>query len=144
MNEKIYRGAVVIFEKEIEHEARYLVIQNTISGTITFPSWAEELSDASLEAVAHREISEEIGEWYRYILKQTWIKYRFIFWRHKPERMWSPGEYEIFKADGDQMPEVIPPTKDTKNAKWLTREKVLEVLSFDDLKEVFKQAIWAK
>ncbi len=141
MNSVTHLWAVVIFKKLIRDKEHYLVVENTKSGNITFPSWAKEPEDVSVLATGYREITEELGEGLEYELHDSWNSYEFEFWKNKPERYGDKWKYSILTGDGEKIPEEIPPTKDVKRAKWLTAEKVVQVLSFPDLVEVFQKTI---
>jgi 8-oxo-dGTP pyrophosphatase MutT (NUDIX family) len=140
--EKVYRGAIAIFYKKIEGEPRFLVVQNTETGNISFVSGAEEDVDSgSLKASAQREIEEELGlKSVEYKLIPTETRHEFIFGEKKKERAGHKGSYHVFLSDLSGLNEEVGHTGELKSVKWMTEEEVLNTLTFDDLKEVFKDA----
>ena len=64
----------------------------------------------------------------------------WVFGSKKSDREGAKGSYEVFLADASSIGE-INPTTELKGMKWMTKEEVLQSLSFPDLKEVFQKAI---
>ncbi|MFA4818745.1 MAG: NUDIX domain-containing protein [Patescibacteria group bacterium] len=134
---KIYEGAVVIFYQIKNGQPLFLVVQNTKTGNTAFVAGAKEDYDNSLLATAQREIKEELGfDKNQYQLISTEIKYEFIFGPQKKERAGATGHYQVFLGKFYN-PLEISYTPELKTVKWLTSDQTLEVLTFQDLKEVF-------
>jgi len=139
--EKIYRGAIALFCKKTDQEPLFLVVENTKTGNVSFVGGAKEDFDQSLEECAQREIEEELGlEPGQYKLKSTGVKQEFVFGPQKVDRAGCKGEYHIFLAKMSAEDE-IGHTGELKSAKWMTKEEVLQSLSFPDLKEIFEKVI---
>ncbi len=134
--------AITIFCKKIGDTIYYLVVKNNETGNISFVSWAKEGEDNDLFDTAKREAQEELGiDPTDYIFIPTSVRHEFIFWNKKKERSWQEGVYQVFWVDWSNL-QFITPTKELSETTRITREEVLESLTFDDLKEVFKKAIW--
>ena len=136
--QKTYLGSIVVFYKTIDRDTSYLVVQNTDTWNISFVSGAKEEKDISLQDTAKREVWEELRiDPSLYVLKETAIKHEFVFGPNKKERAWCSWSYTVFIADGIWL-WTIHPSKELKSAVWMTAEQVLDALSFDDLKQVFR------
>jgi len=139
--EKVFRGAITIFYKSENENLKYLVVENTKTGNISFVSGAQEEADQSLEDAAQREIKEELGlEPDGYQLIETDVKHEFVFGPKKLKRAGHKGAYQVFIADASALEE-IGHTEELSSMKWMTEEKVLMSLTFQDLKEVFEKAV---
>ncbi len=140
--EKIFRGALTIIYKNIDGEKLFLVVENSKTGNITFVGGAEEKSDKGiLETTAWREIKEELNiNPDKYILNYTPVTHDFVFGSKKVSRAGCKGCYQVFTADISNIPE-INHTTELKGLKWMTANEVLSTLTFEDLKEVFKNII---
>jgi len=135
----VYEGAVVIFHKTEGAEPRFLVVENTKTGNVSFMAGAKEDTDTSLEATAEREIQEELGlTKEQYVLTPTLISYEFVFGPQKPERAGAQAQYHVFLASmiGN---DAIFHTQELKSAKWMTASETLSALSFPDLRAVFEK-----
>lgn len=134
--------AIVIFCKKIWENIHYLVVKNTETGNISFISWAKEIQDNDLIDTTKREVKEELNiDPESYKLIPTTVKHEFIFWQNKRERAWKKGSYQVFWADGEKL-WTIHIAKELTSAVRMTKEKVLESLTFDDLKHIFEKATW--
>lgn len=142
-NEIINSGAITLFFKDTQAGRKYLVIRNSETGSVTFVSGKNEETDESLFDTAQREIKEEIGilpsEYKLFELPD--VKHEFVFGPQKKERSGQKGEYQVFAANLTDTEKAIIPTEEVESVKWLTEEKILEQLSFHDLKEVFVNAV---
>lgn len=137
----IYWAIWIFFKKELEI-LKYLVVQNTETWNISFVSGAKEDGDKNTIDTANREIREELRiPKEEYELIPTSIRHEFIFWPKKKERAWKKGSYNVFIADWSKLNE-IHPSKELTMATWMTKEEVLDALTFEDLKEVFKNVTW--
>lgn len=144
-SEKLYRGAITIFYKNSEEGRKYLVVENAETGNITFVSGGEEDGDeGDLLATALREIREELqfaDDTYIPTLKETEAHHKFVFNEKKKERAGKRGLNTVFLSDLSDMEDSVGHSKDLKGIGWKTEQEVLDSLSFDDLKPVFKKAI---
>lgn len=141
-NKDIYYWAITIFHKTINNELKYLVVENNETKNISFVSGAKEETDSSLTETAKREIKEELNiDINEMELIETNTQHEFVFWENKKKRAWKKAIYKVFVSDWKNI-EDIQYTKELRSAVWMTKEEVLKTLSFDDLKDVFKKAIW--
>ncbi|HBI25698.1 MAG: ADP-ribose pyrophosphatase [Candidatus Wolfebacteria bacterium GW2011_GWC2_39_22] len=133
-------GAIVIFYRYRNGRQEFLLVQNAETGNIGFVGGAQE-GEESLTETAQREIKEELGlRPNEYTITSTDTTHEFIFGENKPERDGERGFYQVFLSDGGLLNN-IPYTEELKNIMWKSREDVLKVLSFDDLKDVFSKVI---
>jgi 8-oxo-dGTP pyrophosphatase MutT (NUDIX family) len=140
MKKESYSGSIIIFYKKDLEDVKYLIVENTKTGNITFVAGAQE-NDESLLETAIREVKEELNlDSNQYTLNPTDIYHNFIFEENKKERAGAKGSYRVFLADASNIKEIIP-TKELKIVWWKNKEGVLNSLSFSDLKDVFQQAL---
>jgi len=138
---KICYGALTIFYKIMNGQKYYLVVKNTKTGNLTFVGGAKEEWDDNLITTAQREILEELGlNKNQYKLISTTVKHEFIYGPNKKERAGLKGSNQVYLADLSDIKE-INYTKDLKSVEWMTKEQVLNSLTFKDLKDVFNKAI---
>jgi 8-oxo-dGTP pyrophosphatase MutT (NUDIX family) len=133
-------GAISIFYKNTSPRT-FLVVENAETRNITFVSGAQEPQDESIEDTALREIREELGITVGISqLMKTTVKHKFIFSSKKVERTGKRGEYTVFLIDASKL-HIETHTKDLQQVNWMTEEEVLQHLTFEDLKDVFRKAI---
>lgn len=88
-----------------------------------------------------QEIREELGvPPSAYTLQGTELYQEFVFGPGKKLRAGKRGRYRVFLIDANSMGEVAP-TKELKSAHWLAEDQVLKQLTFDDVRELFRQAV---
>lgn len=134
--------AITIFCKKDREKVQYLVVKNTETWNISFVSGGKEYKDKNLLDTARREIKEELNiDPKEYTLIPTSIKHEFVFWEKKKERAGKNGSYQVFWADGSKLG-AIHHTEQLSKTTRMTKEDVLETLTFEDVKEVFERATW--
>lgn len=135
-----YLWAITIFVKKDWDTSKFLLVENTKTGNISFVSGAMEPKDNDLLATARREIKEELNiDPTTYELIPTTVKHEFIFGENKKERAWQAWSYQVFWANWGNI-WAIHHTAELKSAIWLSKEEVLQALTFEDLKEVLEKA----
>ena len=139
-NQDTIHWAIVIFYKKEWDIDKYLVVQNKETGNISFVSWAKKIQDNNLMETAQREIKEELNiNPERYNLIPTTVTQEFVFWPKKKERAWKKAIYHVFWANWSQL-WLIVTTKELTSAVWMTKQDVLNTLTFDDVKDIFEKA----
>ncbi len=139
--EKTYRGGIAILYRKNGGLLQFLVVQNSGTGNITFVSGAKEESDRSEMDALNRELQEELELSEAVELQQTEVRHEFVFGPKKKDRAGSHGSYQVFLADVSGISDSITHTEELREIKWLSKDEVLDTLSFSDLKEVFIKAI---
>lgn len=140
MNESI-SGSIGIMYRRNNGELEFLGVENAKTKNITFVSGAKEDNDFSEVDVLKREIHEELGlntdkiEFY-----PTEFHHDFIFGEQKKERAGMHASYTIFLVDVTNIRETITHTKELRSIQWLSKDQVIEALSFPDLVELFLKA----
>jgi 8-oxo-dGTP pyrophosphatase MutT (NUDIX family) len=139
--EKIYLGGIALLYTRENGGLKFLVVENAETKNITFVSGAKEDSDSSETDTMYRELKEELGLNYSDVdLDTTDIKQEFIFGPKKKERAGHKGSYTVFMGDATKISSNISYTKELSGIKWMTKEEVLNRLTFPDLKEIFLKA----
>ncbi len=139
-NKKIFKGALIIFYQKVDGKTLFLVVENAKTGNVSFVGGAQE-GDESMENCAKREIKEELNlDANQYGLKVTDLKHEFVFNKKKVERVGCRGSYQIFLAEFLERGK-IEYTNELKKIEWMGKEKVLNSLTFPELKELFEQVI---
>jgi len=139
--EKIFLGSIGLIYRKKDGQLEFLVVENTKTKNITFVAGAKEENDNLLIDTVKREIKEELG-WSTEKMKfePTEVKHEFIFGPNKKERAGHPGSYQVFLIDSTNTENKNSFTEELKNIKWLSKNQVMDALTFPDLKEVFQKA----
>jgi 8-oxo-dGTP pyrophosphatase MutT (NUDIX family) len=139
--EKIYFGGIAILYARENGELKFLVVENAETKNITFVSGAKEDIDSSETDTMNREIVEELGLNTDNIkLEDTGVKQEFVFGPKKKERAGHKGSYTVFLGDVSDISSQISHTKELSGIKWMSKEEVLNRLTFPDLKDIFVKA----
>ncbi len=139
-DEKIYQGAVIILYQKSGNDKLYVVVENQ-TGNITFPAGAKEDFDNTLQDTAQREVTEELGlKFEDYSLKPTDVSYEFVFGPQKKERAGAKGVYAIFIGE-IKSDILVKATSELKSVKLMTAAETIHSLSFDDLRDIFRELI---
>jgi len=137
---KTMNGAIIIFHRKHNGRQEFLIVQNAKTGNISFVGGGRETGE-TLEETARREVKEELGlNPTDYVLVPTDVAHEFIFGSKKSERTGQRGSYAVFLAKADSSG-TISHTGDLTRVAWKSKEDVLKELSFEDLKDVFVEAI---
>jgi len=105
-------------------EGKFLVIKGK-TGFWGFPKGHIE-ADEKIEDTVKREVKEEVG----LNIKLSAISKSIEYLMEKGRK-----RNTLFLAEAKT--EKITPNEEVKDYKWLTKEEVMKILSFDDLKELF-------
>ena len=133
-------GAIIIFHRNHGGRQEFLIVQNAKTGNISFVGGGRETGE-TLEETAQREVKEELGlSPTQYALVPTDVAHEFIFGSKKSERTGQEGFYAVFLANADLLDD-ISHTGDLESIAWKSKEDVLKELSFEELKDVFVEAI---
>lgn len=139
---KTYYGAITIFyKKETINKFLFLINKNLKNGNYSLIGGTKNRTDTSLKQTAKRENKEELGISPKiYKLISTKVRHKFIFSNNKPQRQGQKGSYLIFLADLSNLIQDIRHKEKLRRIEWVSKKEAINKISFDDLKEVFKQA----
>lgn len=139
--EKIFLGSIGIIYRKNSGQLEFLIVENSKTKNITFVAGAKEENDKTPIDTLKREIKEELGSQIEEIkFEPTEVKHEFIFGPNKKERAGYSGSYQVFLIDATNIKNPISHTEELKNIKWLTKNEVINSLTFPDLKDVFIKA----
>ena len=139
-NNKIYKGAIIIFHKLLNNELFFLKAQSK-TDKFAFIAGGMEKEDKNDEKnTALREINEELIIKGPFNLVETKLYQNFIFSKHKKQRQGAHAFYKIFLVNAANL-EIKPNYQEIKKIQWLNEKETLEKLSFEDLKNIFKKTI---
>lgn len=133
-------GSIVIIYRINNGEFEYL-LPTQKSGMTNFVGGGKEAEDRTHENTIRREIAEETnlggGD---YSIRQTDIVHKFVYSGNKPNRAGQKWENKVFIAQVNSDME-IKPSSEIETLNWYSENQALESLAFDDMKEVFTQAV---
>lgn len=137
---KEYNGVVgIVFRRE--KTLIFALIDNQKTGNITFPAGGREENESTSEKTLARELLEETGlRESEYKAKKLPFIHEFTYGPRKKERTGTKAVQHIYLVETDKK-EIIPLDEDAKFRGWHTKEEVLDLLTFNDSKELFKKAI---
>ncbi|MBU0461805.1 MAG: NUDIX hydrolase, partial [Nanoarchaeota archaeon] len=120
---------------------KYLLIHNKKTGNITFPAGGREEHETSSRQSLEREIREETGLLPKdYKVIPTQIIHEFIYNSKKKGRTGQHAKQPVYLVATSKR-NLIPEDSDAKIEGWYTAEEIIERLTFNDSKEVFKKAL---
>lgn len=119
----------------------FALIYNQKTGNITFPGGARENNEDSSEKTLARELMEETGlKENEYKARKLPLIHEFTYGPRKKERTGTEAVQHIYLVETKKR-QLIPIDKDAKFRGWHTKEEFLNLLTFNDSKELFKKAI---
>lgn len=140
MDNNIVLGVLIVVFRINVGITEYLLLKHK-DGFWTFPGGKVEEKDTSLVAAAKRELFEEtLIDVNEIEIINTSLKNEFIYGSEKSERSGKKGITHLFTLKlnytGDPKPnsEII-------EIKWATKEEVLDLLPFEDIKNLFKSLL---
>ncbi len=141
LDQKVYEGALaIVYKKQEGSENKFLLVKNKETDNISFVAGGKEESDTDTTETLIREIQEELGlNVSRHKITSTGLKHEFVFNKKKKGREGGKGEYDVFLIDASDIENITP--IGVEQIMWETAERVENLLSFEDLKEVFNRAI---
>lgn len=136
---KNYNGVVgILFTRE--KPLLFALVHNQKTGNITFPCGGRENNEDSSKKTLVRELLEETGlREDEYKTRKLPFIHEFIYGPRKKERIGVKAAQHIYLVETSKK-ELIPLDNDAKFYGWHTKEEVLNLLTFDDSKEIFKKA----
>jgi len=127
-NNQLTHAGCIVFRTD-KKKKRYLIITSKKRGHWVLPKGHIEFDkDANVQAAALRELGEEAGltgEIIHPISDQTYMK--------KDEKVVI--QYFVVRMTGKTRP------KDKRVLRWESEKKVMELLSFEDAKQAFQEAL---
>ncbi|HII15753.1 MAG TPA: NUDIX hydrolase [Nanoarchaeota archaeon] len=136
--EEDYNGVIgIVYIKG--NPKRYVLIHNQKTGNITFPAGGKEPGENSSKITLEREIREELGLYPgQYKVIPTGIIHEFVYNKKKIERINQKAKQPVYLVETN-IHEFHPEDPDAKIDGLYTQDKVLERLTFDDAKKLFKR-----
>lgn len=139
MPQTIY-GALAIIYRDTSAGRVFLIIQNQKSTNYTLVGGASEGGENALDTV-RREIKEEINWNVNSLdIMVLPLKHEFVFNNKKLGRAGHAGSYQFFSIKSVKDNFDIN-QNDIIQYLWLPLDKALEIMAYDDLKEVFSKAV---
>ena len=125
----------IVFSK-----SRYLLIKNKETGNLTFPAGAREGNETPLQTL-NRELYEETG-WLSRDFKatETGILHEFIYNEKKKGRAGQKAKEVVYLVESRKT-DLKPIDKDAEILGWFNYNEVIEKLTFEDSKALYKKII---
>ncbi|MBW2967038.1 NUDIX hydrolase [Candidatus Woesearchaeota archaeon] len=132
-----YTGVIgIVFQQGTPD--KFLLIHNIKTGNRTFVAGGKEKYDNSPLDTLHRELKEETGlDTADYKVIETGIFHEFVYNSKKAERTGQKATQPVFLVETEKE-NLVPEDPDAKIEGWFTEEALLERLTFDDMKDVFR------
>ncbi len=138
MEEYINGVRGIIYVKK-ENSIKYILVKSK-RGVISFPGGGVEENDKSLDDAIMREIKEETGLTPKdYNLKKTDIIDEFVYDKSKEERSGKMSKQQVYLIETNK--NIFKPQEEAEIKGSYTEKEVLENLTFDTSKNIFKKAI---
>ena len=120
---------------------KFALIHNNKTGNITLPAGGREEGEDLSEDSLKREIKEETGLAFEdYKIISTGIVHEFVYNSKKVDRAGMTAKQPVYLVESKKE-ELNPEDSDSEFYGWYNFEEVLDKLTFDDSKEIFKRAV---
>lgn len=133
-------GAIVIIYKQ-ENDIYYYLLPTQKNGMVNFIGGGREELDRNFESTIRREIAEETnlsgGD---YSIRQTDIVHKFFYHGPKKDRNGKAWENKVFIAEVHPNLNILP-QGEVKELSWYSEENAIDSLIFDDMKQIFREAV---
>jgi len=138
MSEDFQGILAIVYNTDIK---KWLLISNRKTGNITFPGGGKEDTDKTSIDCLKREIKEELGLFERdYSFEKTKIIYEFVYNGKKIERIGQKVKQIVYLVKtSKQIFNSLDKSVDFLG--WFDESELLNKLTFNDHKEIFKKAI---
>ena len=138
MNSPIETSAGGIVYKKEPNQTLWLIIQHAGKGHWGFPKGhvADKIENEQMEAAALREVEEE-GGIVAQIVNETPIRNEYFYQLHGKSRKKHVYYYLMEYISGN----IADHDHEISDIKWATKEEVLETITFQTEKEIFKKII---
>ncbi len=138
MNEDFTGVIGVVYRKK---PLKFLLILNQKTGNITFPAGGRETGEKTSLETLQREILEEtglaVGE---YNAIKTPIVHEFVYNEKKTGRVGQKARQIVYLLETKER-KLVPQDPDTRILGWFTQEEVVEKLTFEDSKDIFRKVL---
>lgn len=141
---QIIKGAVAVFSrKTVSGEDEFLLLKHK-NGFWSFVGGGIEDTDESVENGLKREIKEELDlDDQSYDLFSTEVVNEFIYGGEKPQRSGKKGITYYFVGKLKNKEEITG-AAEISEVGWFVKEKVLELLAFEDMRKKFLEVLEVK
>ena len=120
---------------------KFALIENKKSGNITFPAGGRDEGEETSIDTLKREVEEETGlSDKEYSIIKTHYVHEFVYSSTKKERAGKKAIQPVYfiKTEKENLESKDP---EVRFKGWFTKEKVLELLTFGDSKDVFRKVL---
>ena len=135
-----FNGVIgIVFQRS--NPIKFVLIHNKKTGNITFPAGGREFFETSSIKTLARELKEETGLLpLEYKIMKTPLVHEFVYNLKKKERCGQKARQHVYLVETKKT-DLKPEDPDSIIYGWLTKEEILERLTFSDSKEIFKKAV---
>ena len=131
-----YDGIIAI----IQNDDKFVLIHNEGTGNITFPAGARE-GNEDIRKTLKREVKEETGlKSEEYEVIDTGIIHEFTYNKKKEGRTGLHVRQKVFLIKTKKW-DLKPEDPDSSIHGWFTKDDVINKLTFNDAKKLFKKVI---